>query len=117
MWCTLMPAVVFAYVPPSDTLCSIPDISCNNETGVNIDRATFDFSAGVWTQVMLFTWLNNPTSHANGLFQFLCAARVAIFCFADLNISLNGQQVVYLDQLQIRAGSGITTDGLWFEYV
>ncbi|KAJ7770230.1 polysaccharide lyase family 14 protein [Mycena maculata] len=98
MWRTNGAGEVYAYIPSPNNLCSEKTIICNSDYGISISRGSFTFNSGQWNRVTLLVQLNNPANVANG----------------NIEVYFNDVQALAQQDLQIRASTNLTTNGLYF---
>jgi len=98
MWRKNGSGEVYAYIPPSNDLCSNKNIKCNSDFGISIDRGSFGFVGGQWNRVSLLVRLNDPPNVANGQVQLF----------------YNDLQAINQTGLQIRSASTVNINGFYF---
>jgi len=98
MWRTNGEGEVYAYIPDSNNLCSDKTIICNSDFGDSISRGSFTFTSGQWNHITLLVQMNNPPDVANG----------------NIELYFNGVQALAQQNLQIRAASNLSINGLFF---
>ncbi|KAF9820401.1 hypothetical protein IEO21_01410 [Rhodonia placenta] len=99
MWRKQGEGEVYAYFLEPQNLCTNSNFRCNSEDyGTSIDRGSFTFQAGQWSQITMLVRLNDPPEAANG--------QVALY---DNNVKAVDQR-----NLQYRSNLDVNIGGLYF---
>ncbi|KAF9268877.1 hypothetical protein L218DRAFT_892480 [Marasmius fiardii PR-910] len=98
MWRREGAGEVYAYIQSPNGLCKESNITCNSDFGISVSRGSFTFAPGKWTRVTLLVQLNSPPDIANG----------------NLQLYIDGFQVVSQQDLQFRTSLNVNANGLYF---
>ncbi|KAG0023127.1 hypothetical protein BGZ82_010816 [Podila clonocystis] len=100
MWRGSGAGEVYAYVPadPKSKFCQTPEVQCNDVYGKSIGRGLIYFRPGQWTRLDMIMSLNEPAGNQNG----------------QLQVYMNGNQVISLDNIPYRTTGMVGFQGLMF---
>ncbi|KAG0339671.1 hypothetical protein BG000_001629 [Podila horticola] len=100
MWRGSGAGEVYAYVPadPNSKFCQTPEVQCNDVYGKSIGRGLIYFRPSQWTRLDVIMSLNEPAGSQNG----------------QLQVYMNGNQVVSMDNIPYRTTGMVGFQGLMF---
>ncbi|KAI9025032.1 hypothetical protein CLU79DRAFT_745921 [Phycomyces nitens] len=68
MWREAGSGEAYAYIPNSESTCSLPLVMCNDQYGTTFSRGLLQMKKGQWTKLELYIKVNDP-SKSNGILQ------------------------------------------------
>ncbi|KAF9310592.1 hypothetical protein BG003_008357 [Podila horticola] len=100
MWRGSGAGEVYAYVPadPNSKFCQTPEVQCNDVYGKSIGRGLIYFRPSQWTRLDVIMSLNEPAGSQNG----------------QLQVYMNGNQVISMDNIPYRTTGMVGFQGLMF---
>ncbi|KAJ7218056.1 polysaccharide lyase family 14 protein [Mycena pura] len=102
MWRTNGAGEAYTYTPTTNNICSDKNVICNSDDfGTSLSRGSFTFLSGQWNHVAILVQLNNPVDVANG----------------NIEVYFNNVQALAQQDMQIRAASNLSINGLYFSCV